>query len=172
VCVCVCVRACVREHARVCHFSFMVFDCTFSEIVIIPPRNAQLFLIIYIYIYIYIYLAYMFRPYPVIIRALRYTKGFKMCLWYILMPWWWPDKVETCGQGIYIIKNNCAFVGGMITIIRENARNNTYSDFLKCYTILFQSCRNQHKKFSALNVEVVGSGMLLPPHHMASYVLD
>ena len=27
---------------------------------------------------------------------------------------------------VYIIKNNCAFVGGMITIIRENARNNTY----------------------------------------------
>jgi hypothetical protein len=33
--------------------------------------------------YIYIYLAYMFRPYPVIIRALRYTKGFKMCLKYL-----------------------------------------------------------------------------------------
>jgi hypothetical protein len=43
-----------------------------TVIVIIPPTNAQLFFIIYIY------LAYMFRPYPVIIRALRYTKGFKM----------------------------------------------------------------------------------------------
>ena len=42
-----------------------------SLIVIIPPTNAQLFFIIYIY------LAYMFRPYPVIISALRYTKGFK-----------------------------------------------------------------------------------------------
>jgi hypothetical protein len=30
------------------------------------------------------------------------------------------------GSTGYIIKNNCAFVGGMITIIRENARNNTY----------------------------------------------
>jgi hypothetical protein len=35
------------------------------------------------------------------------------------MPWWWPDKVETCRQGvyIYIIKTNCAFVGRMITIM-------------------------------------------------------
>jgi hypothetical protein len=49
-------------------------------IVIILPTNAQLLFII---IYIYIYLAYVFRPYPVIIRALRYTKGFKMCLKYL-----------------------------------------------------------------------------------------
>jgi hypothetical protein len=41
----------------------------FVLIVIILPTNAQLFFIIYIYIY----LAYMFRPYPVIIRAFRYT---------------------------------------------------------------------------------------------------
>jgi hypothetical protein len=50
-------------------------------IVIILPTNAQLFFIIYIYIYTH--LAYMFRPYPVIIRALRYTKGFRMCLKYL-----------------------------------------------------------------------------------------
>jgi hypothetical protein len=35
------------------------------------------------YSLLYIYLAYMFRPYPVIIRALRYTKGFKTCLKYL-----------------------------------------------------------------------------------------
>jgi hypothetical protein len=73
-------------------------------IVIIPPTNAQLFFIIYICVCVCVcvcvYLAYMFRPYPVIIRALRYTK--------------------------YNTISNCAFVGGIITIIRENARNNTY----------------------------------------------
>jgi cellulose synthase/poly-beta-1,6-N-acetylglucosamine synthase-like glycosyltransferase len=37
----------------------------------------------YIYIYIHTYLAYMFRPYLVTIRALRYTKSFKMCLKYL-----------------------------------------------------------------------------------------
>jgi hypothetical protein len=63
------------------------------------------------------------------------------------MPWWWPDKVETCRQGmyIYIIKNNCAFVGRMITIhdmcwmwgVKWNFRD--YSEVFKFSKIYFQA---------------------------------
>ena len=62
---------------RITNLQTTSVNTTTLLVVIIPPTNAQLFFIIYIY------LAYMFRPYPVIIRALRYTKGFKICLKYL-----------------------------------------------------------------------------------------
>jgi hypothetical protein len=52
-------------------------------------------------------------------------------LWYSLVPWWWPIKVETCRQTIYIIKTSCAFVGVMINILWKNARSNTYQGMNK-----------------------------------------
>jgi hypothetical protein len=58
------------------------------------------------------------------------------------MPWWWPDKVETCRQGIYIyiIKNNCAFLGRMITILQNIGTDVSYIIISVVYIDFYLPC--------------------------------
>ena len=84
-----------------------------------------------------------FRAFSLIIVIILPTNAQLFSIIYIYIYIWCPDKVETCRQGIYIyiIENNCAFVGRMITIKRsKNLRIFFFRDvvsFLSCYKYVF-----------------------------------